>query len=214
MGLFLAIARRAQARLEGPRAPIAGKGRVQGAAPSPEIRALIEREAQAQGVPPSLALAFAELESGFNPRAFGDRDWAARHPKQWREVQARLPDNPAIKDPAAWGSYGLFGLLAAYHVAPTEHPHVLFNPLLNAQRGVAAVKHALAHANGDLRSARLFYVGCGLDGSLCSAQSVARIEGRLSSVARRWIAGADSSNPAQLRGNERRNRGAALAEGQ
>jgi hypothetical protein len=186
VGLLLALARRAQARLEGPRAPIADKGSAQGSTPSPEIRMLIEREANAQGVPPSIALAFAELESGFNPRAFGDRDWPARHPKQWQEVRDRMPDNPAINYPTVWGSYGLFGLLAAHHVGSHEHPHGLWNPTVNTQRGVGALKHALKRASGDVRAARLLYVGCGLDGSLCSPTYVARVIARLQKVASHW----------------------------
>jgi hypothetical protein len=188
MGLFVALARRSHARLEGHGAPVGGKGRAQRSTPSPEIRALIEREANAQGVPPSVALAFAELESGFNPRAFGDRDWASRHPTQWREVQARLPDNSAISDGTIWGSYGLFGLLAAYHVGAREHPQALWDPTLNAQRGVSAIKHALRRAQGDVRAARLLYVGCGLDGSLCSASYADRVAARLQSAAQRWRA--------------------------
>jgi hypothetical protein len=188
VGLLLAVARRARARLEGQRAPVGGRARAQGSTPSPEIRSLIEREANAQGVPPSVALAFAEVESGFNPRAFGDRDWPTRHPKQWQEVRARMPDNPAVNDPAAWGSYGLFGLLAAYHVTPHEHPHVLWNPIANTQRGVTAIKRALQRANGDVRSARLLYVGCGLDGSLCSARYAAGVIARLQNAAHRWRA--------------------------
>ena len=138
--------------------------------PSPEIHAVIQREAIAQGVAPEIAMVFAELESSFNPDAYGDRDWAFRHPREWRATQARLQDNPAINDPSVWGSYGLFGLLAAYHVQPHEHPHALWNPTVNAQRGVAAVRHAIDTAHGDVRAARLLYVGCGLDGRLCSAK--------------------------------------------
>lgn len=187
MGLLVAIARRARARLEPGQARAAKEGRAApGSKPSPEIRALIEREAAAQGVPPAIVLTFAELESGFNPRAFGDRDWPARHPRQWREVQARLRDNPAISDPTVWGSYGLFGLLAAYHAGPQEHPHALWDPTVNTQRGVAAIKRALLRANGDIRAARLLYVGCGLNGSLCSAKYAAGVTARLQIVAQRW----------------------------
>jgi hypothetical protein len=193
VGLLLALARRAHARLEGHRAPVGGKGRLQGSGPPPEIRSLIEREAYAQGVPPSVAMAFAELESGFNPRAFGDRDWPARHQKQWREVQVRLRDNPAINDPTAWGSYGLFGLLAAHHVGSHEHPHALWDPRVNTARGVGAIKRAMQRANGDIRAARLLYVGCGLDGSFCSESYAARVVARIQDAARRWQARSPSS---------------------
>jgi hypothetical protein len=159
-----------------------------GTRPSPEIRALIEREAVAQGVPSEIAFVFAELESGFNPNAYGDRDWAAKHPHEWQATQQRLVGNPAIDDPSAWGSYGLFGLLAAYHVQPREHPHVLWDPEWNAQRGVAAVRNALNRAAGDVRGARLLYVGCGLDGSRCSRKYLQRTDALLQKAARRWQA--------------------------
>jgi hypothetical protein len=156
--------------------------------PGHDIRTLIEREAVAQGVPANVALLFAELESGFNPRAYGDRDWATQRPQKWRELRERMPLNPAIDDPTVWGSYGLFGLLAAYHVQPHEHPHVLWDPTVNARRGVTTLKRMLARAAGDVRAARLLYVGCGLDGSLCSPEHVAQVDSRLRTVAQRWLA--------------------------
>jgi hypothetical protein len=178
LGILTAAARRAPGRVV---------MQPSGTQPAPEIRALIEHEAAIQGVPASVALVFAELESGFNPRAYGDRDWARKRPQKWRELRERMPQNPAIDDPDAWGSYGLFGLLAVYHVQPNEHPHVLWDPSLNARRGVAAVKHALERAGSDVRAARLLYVGCGLDGSLCSAERVAQVDSRLRAAARRWL---------------------------
>ena len=186
MGVLLLAARKATATADRPRARAAATNGRSRPEPSSEIRGLIEREAAAQGVPPQVALAFAELESGFNPRAFGDRDWASRRTKQWNDVRRCMPNNPAIDDPSAWGSYGLFGLLAAYHVQRTEHPQVLWDAALNTRRGVAAVKHALARASGDVRSARLLYVGCGLDGSLCSREHVARVDARLRSALAHW----------------------------
>jgi hypothetical protein len=182
IGAIAAAARRVRAAVS-PQRP-----RRAGARPPPEIRALIEHQAIAQGVLPEIALVFAELESDFNPNAYGDRDWAFTHPGEWLATQQRLPDNPAINDPSAWGSYGLFGLLAAYHVQPREHPHVLWDPEWNAQRGVAAVKHALNRAAGDVRGARLLYVGCGLDGSRCSLKYRQRTEALLRNAARRWRA--------------------------
>ena len=100
-----------------------------------------------------------------------------------------MPNNPAIADPTAWGSYGLFGLLAAYHVLPDEHPHALWDEAINATRGISAIRRALLRANGDVLRARLLYVGCGLDGSLCSAPTVARINARLERALQRWREG-------------------------
>lgn len=180
-GALAAAARRVHAAV----AP--GPARRRGSRPSPEIRALIEREAIAQGLAPEIAFVFAELESGFNPNVYGDRDWAIRHPGEWQATQQRMPDNPAIRDPSAWGSYGLFGLLAPYHVGPLEHPHVLWDAALNTQRGVAAVKHALESAHGDIRSARLLYVGCGWHGSRCSRKYIAQTDKRLRAATRNWL---------------------------
>ena len=155
--------------------------------PAPHIRMLIERAAYGQHVHPRAALLFAELESGFNPFAYTASDWADAHPGHWQALRRRMPRNPAIDNPAAWGKYGLFGLLAAYHVRPTEHPHVLWNAAVNATRGIAAVRLALERARGDMRTARLLYLGCGADGSLCSPAHVAQIDARLIDAAERWL---------------------------
>lgn len=185
MGVLLLAARRAGAAVERSQVPGAQKA---APVPSPEIRSLIEREASTQGVPAAVALAFAELESGFNPAALGDRDWATKHPREWQETRRRLPENPAIDDPGAWASYGLFGLLAAYHAGPKEHPHVLLDPQTNATRGVGAIKHALERAHGDPDAARLLYVGCSRDGSHCSPSYGSRVVTRLRSALARWNA--------------------------
>ena len=188
IGALLLAARRAGAAVDRRRGPAAARDGRSGPLPSPEIRALIEREAVVQGVPPEVALAFAELESGFNPRAFGDRDWASRRPKQWSELLSRMPNNPAIDAPGVWGSYGLFGLLAAYHVQPDEHPNVLWDPARNVQRGVTAIKHALQRTKGDTEQARLLYVGCGADGENCSPGYAASVVARFRNALIRWRA--------------------------
>ena len=155
--------------------------------PTSEVRAIIEREAWRRRVHPRAALLFAELESGFNPHAYGASDWASTHPDEWHALRRRMPCNLAIDDPTAWGRYGLFGLLAAYHVYPDEHPRVLSDPAVNAARGIPLLKRTLDSAGGDVRSARRFYVGCGLDGSLCSAERLAELDARLTAAARRWL---------------------------
>jgi hypothetical protein len=193
LGALAAAARRVRAAVSPERA------RHRGPRPSPAIRALIEREAVAQGLAPEIALVFAELESGFNPNAYGDRDWAYNHPTEWQATRQRLPENPAVDDPSAWGSYGLFGLLAALHVAPHENPQVLWDAALNAHRGVATIKQALDRTHGDLRAARLLYVGCGADGSRCSRKYLVQTEARLRVVAQKWLTSADALQPPSKR---------------
>lgn len=133
-----------------------------------EIATLISQEAKRQGVPPWVALTFAEIKSGLNPLICGDRDRAARHPKQWEALRERTPDNPGIAEPDLWGAYGLFQLLAAYHLLPNEHPTVLFDANINARRGIAAIASALRKTGGDVVQARRLSV-CGPE-ILCFTQ--------------------------------------------
>lgn len=127
------------------------------------IRALITRTAQRYGVDPHTALTFAWLESRFDPAAKGDLDWSARKGGElYRTVvrdAPRFADNPARILPKAWHSYGLFQLLAPYHVQPTEHPSVLANPIVNASRGVLYLRKLLEQTHGDVDQARLLYTG-------------------------------------------------------
>lgn len=133
----------------------------------------IREAADRHGVPRQVALAFAYLESRLNPAAQGDLEW---HEKRGGSLYqslvrdaAKFEQNPARNDPEAWHSYGLFQLLAPYHVKPLEHPRVLLNPAVNADRGCAEIRRLLTRARGDVRSARLAYVGCGFGGTLCAA---------------------------------------------
>ena len=125
--------------------------------------ALIRAEAERQGVDPKLALATAEVESNFNPRAAGDLGWAtwndgARY-KQHVLGNDALTSNPARLDPSVWHSYGLFQLLAPYHVTGREHPSVLYDPAVNAQRGVAYLRALAKRYGGDPAQVRLAYAG-------------------------------------------------------
>lgn len=98
-----------------------------------------------------------------------------------------LVRNPYRSDPSVWHSYGLFQLLAPYHVREGEHPTLLLDPRVNAQRGVRAVRTALEHSGGELYQARRRYAGCG-PGSGCERNTaiLARIDGRWSQALRKW----------------------------
>jgi Transglycosylase SLT domain len=143
------------------------------------VLALITREATAVGLDPRVAVAFAERESGLNPQAMGDAGWAMKNQgdNYQRCVLAnpRLDTNPWRNVPNLWRSYGLFQLLAPFHVQAHEHPHVLLDPQLNAQRGVRAVRSVLEKSGGNLYEARRRYVGCGPD-TACHAEELARID--------------------------------------
>jgi len=151
---------------------------------------MIARIARDRGVPPHVALAFARVESNFNPRAEGDLDWGRRKGGElYRRLVLSRPEfsgNPARLDPDAWHSYGLFQLLAPYHVRPLEHPAELLRPELNAIRGVELIKRLLARTGGDPVAARLAYVGCGTDGSLCPAATAQRVRDRIVPELERW----------------------------
>lgn len=151
--------------------------------------ALIRRIARELGVPAAVALAFAEVESRFNPRAEGDLQWAAKRPELYARLVRDHPafaDNPARLEPAAWHSYGLYQLLAPYHAQATEHPRVLLDPELNARRGIGYLRRLLRQTNNDVAAARLAYIGCGPDGSRCSDQVTTEALQRFAPIYQRW----------------------------
>jgi soluble lytic murein transglycosylase-like protein len=126
-----------------------------------EAIALIRAKARAAGVPEHIALAFADVESNFNPRAEGDRKWHERkdgelYRKNVRD-NPRLKENPARLDPPAWHSYGLFQLLAPYFVEPAEHPRVLLDPEVNATRAMKVLKRLHEAYAGDTDKMRIHY---------------------------------------------------------
>lgn len=133
---------------------------------------LIREAADRHGVSRRIALAFAWCESRFNPAAEGDLVWHERHAGALYRKHVlhnpRLQSNPARLEPEVWHSYGLFQLLAPYHVLPLEHPRVLLDPVINADRGTAAIATHLERANGEVLAARFSYVGGGVAGSLLS----------------------------------------------
>lgn len=133
-----------------------------------DMIAIIVEAADRHRVPRHVALAFAWCESRFDPRAAGDMGWHERDGGKLyvtRVVQQlRLRENPARSDPKAWHSYGLFQLLACFHVRPAEHPEVLYDPHVNADRGCAFIAQLLRRTGGDVEAARLRYVGLPLEG--------------------------------------------------
>lgn len=150
--------------------------------------ALVRRVARDLGVPEAVALAFAELESGFNPAVQGDQQWPEKRPELYRTLVLDT-SNPYRQDASLWHSYGLFQLLAPYHVQVGEHPHVLLDPELNARRAVAQIKRLLRQAAGDVAGARLAYIGCGVDGARCAAAVTEAALARFAPVYQRWAEG-------------------------
>lgn len=123
---------------------------------APEMKALISRLAVQAGVPVPVALATAWLESRFNPNAEGDLLWHTRDAK----FEAAVPKNhPFRSDRALWHSYGLFQLLAPYHVKMNENPLVLLDPEINAQRGIAFLARLMRKHAGNVDAVRLAYTG-------------------------------------------------------
>jgi len=158
--------------------------------PDPKVLQTVREAADRHNVPRQVALAFAFCESRLNPNAEGDLEW---HEKRGGSLYTSLvrdavkfEHNPARLVPAAWHSYGLFQLLAPYHVKPMEHPRVLLNPAVNADRGCAEIRRLLTRAKGDVRSARLAYVGCGFGGTLCAKLIVDQYTARLNEALQRF----------------------------
>lgn len=127
-----------------------------------QMTALITRIAVKHGVPVPVALAFAWLESRFNPTAEGDLQWAFKRPDKYRELvlnAARFKDNPWRTDADRWHSYGLFQLLAPYHSLADEDPRKLLDPEVNAERGIKTIANLLKKHDGDPVRARLAFAG-------------------------------------------------------
>lgn len=142
--------------------------------PSPmteSVRALIRAEAERQGVPAAIALAFARVESNFNPRAEGDKQWHL-NTKRYNEVVPR--DSPYFDQPELWHSYGLYQLLAPYFVEYNEDPRILLSPEINAQRGIKRIFNLYRLKGGDLDQVRIAYVGAGQADAATQAAILAR----------------------------------------
>lgn len=141
---------------------------------SDRIVDLIRAAADKAGCPRRWALAFAWCESRLTITMQGDLDWHTRQGgalyRRHVLMSERLAHNPARDDAGAWHSYGLFQLMACYHVEPNEHPTKLIDPLINAERGCKAIARLYQRTKGDPVSARLAYVGCGYRGERCDAK--------------------------------------------
>lgn len=120
------------------------------------VRALIRERAIAHGVPPRLALATARAESNFQPAAEGDLHW---HEDRARYAKVVPSTSPFFAQSPLWHSYGLFQLLAPYHVQRNEDPRVLLDPRTNADRGTAFLAALLKRYGDDWDTVRLAYAG-------------------------------------------------------
>lgn len=152
---------------------------------SADMRALITRIAREHGVPAQVALAFAWLESRFNPRAEGDLQWPFKRPDKYRELVLEAPrfaHNDFRGDPTRWHSYGLFQLLAPYHVTGAEDPRILLDPEVNATRAMRTLRALLKKHEGDAARARLDFAGA----SKLSASTQATLRARLRAALERF----------------------------
>lgn len=123
---------------------------------------IIVAEAVKQGVPSRVALAFAWLESQFDPNAEGDKDWASKRPELYEVLVLKsdaFKSNPFRTDPDRWHSYGLFQLLAPYFVTGEQDPASLLEPRRNAFLGVRKLKALLTAYHGDVAKTRLAFAG-------------------------------------------------------
>jgi hypothetical protein len=156
----------------------------------PRVVRVIVDAADRHDVPRQVALAFAWCESRLRPDAEGDLRWHERdggtlYRSRVRD-NPRYHDNPARLEPMCWHSYGLFQLLACFHALPHERPEVLLDPEINADRGCAEIHRLLFLCHGDVRAARLKYVGCGFDGSRCRDETVANYVNKLERALARY----------------------------
>lgn len=121
-----------------------------------EIANLVLAEAQRQGVPPELALAFAELESGFaNIKAVNGKSYG---PMQ-THVSALLPGETEAQ---------------------------LANMAFSIPRGMGILKQRLARAGNDTTLCRVMYFcGVKWEKS-CSEAALARLKARWAPAAARW----------------------------
>lgn len=150
------------------------------------VIAIINAAAAKHGVPARIALAWAQVESGLNPAAEGDRQWhtydgGKRYERLVRDAP-KFARNPFRHEPSRWHSYGLFQLLAPYHTGPTEDPKLLLDPRVNADRGVRRIAELLQQTGGDWQRARLLYTGAAKSSDAKQAAVVAAISRAVAST--------------------------------
>jgi len=119
---------------------------------------------------PAVALTFAEMESNFDPNAV-PKGYIKGQATKWYEKKGgslyiekvrdstKFANNPYKNTPELWVAYGLFQLLAVYFIEGTEDPRILFDPQINAARGIADIAEKLAKYNNNPENVRLAYVG-------------------------------------------------------
>jgi len=163
-----------------------------------DVIAIILQAAEKHRVPADVALAFAWCESKFVATAEGDLNWAVRDggKRYERNVlrQKRLTYNPARCEPEAWHSYGLFQLLACYHVGEREHPSALLDPERNAEIGCKFIRSLLNRTGGDPEAARLLFVGLPLEGASTEGDR-AKVLGNLRAARARFAGYAPQQTP-------------------
>lgn len=166
--------------------------------PPAQVRAVLEGEAQRQGVPLNWVLAWTELESSWSTNRTGDLWWpwrgcgsghgCYRDEVLWNPAYA---SNPHRFRRGAWFSYGLFQLLAPFvlahaidqHLVPLDAPpEVLFDGALNAKLGVAMLRRLIARTGGDFVESRWIAAGC--TGGRCSRGPL--IASRARAAMRKW----------------------------
>jgi hypothetical protein len=146
------------------------------------IRALITASARKHGVPPEIALAFAWLESKFDPNAKGDLTWHLwENGKRYQENVLQNPkfvNNPYKNQAELWHSYGLFQLLAPHFLSGNENPQILYDPEINTDRAMVKIANSLKKANGSVVHARLIYAGA----TKLNSQTQALLANRINSA--------------------------------
>lgn len=127
------------------------------------IRDMIAVSAKKYGVPLRVALAFAWLESRFNPKAKGDLNWAKwDNGSRYKKYVLNNPvfaKNPYRNTPEVWHSYGIFQLLAPHFVSGVENPAILYIPEINIDKGVKKIANSLKASKGNVAEARIIYAG-------------------------------------------------------
>jgi murein DD-endopeptidase MepM/ murein hydrolase activator NlpD len=114
---------------------------------------------------PGVALAFCEIESHFNPNSVPHKTdlwYKKKGGSLYRKLvqnSTKFSNNPYKDKQELWVSYGLFHLLAVYHISGQEDPRILFDPEINATRAIAKIAEDLAIYNNDPEAVRLVYVG-------------------------------------------------------
>lgn len=132
----------------------------------------IIRQAKSRNLDPSIALLFADLESGIK-NVTGDYNWPDNS-ENWKKVIRNYPGNPYLKNRKLWISYGPFQLLAVWHLKKLDSmasPEILGNLKNNVKIGVSVIKNLEQKYNGDLLQMRMAY-SCGTPSSCPESKAI------------------------------------------